>query len=107
MVIKEMLGLASQTVTDWNQFLSEFVEVVYTDSRRSGGKIGGPGIVVHIDESKFGKRKYHVSAMYNTLWNVWHVNVIVEPRLTRREWKEIWSVRVWVSFLLFNFVDYV
>ena len=57
--IAKSLGMSSETVTDWSNYLREAVatDILYTDD----GKIGGSGSVVEIDKSKFGKRKYHVS----------------------------------------------
>jgi hypothetical protein len=31
-------------------------------------KIGGPGIVVEVNESKFGKRKYHLGHKVEEIW---------------------------------------
>jgi len=44
------------TVTDWRQFVREAMAVYLEDNSQ---KIGGPDKTVEIDESKFGKRKYH------------------------------------------------
>ena len=54
--IKHELGISSNTAVDWDMFCRETCEV--TLERRSE-KLGGEGKVVQIDESKFGKRKYH------------------------------------------------
>lgn len=52
--IEREVGLAHQTVVDWGSFCREVaIDVVFEHSE----PIGGPGIVVEIDESKFGKRK--------------------------------------------------
>ena len=54
-IIHEM-GISSKTAVDWDNFCREVCdEVVMVRS----SPIGGKGVRVQIDESKFGKRKYH------------------------------------------------
>lgn len=54
--IQKELGIEQQTACDWFQFCREVVlDFIETKSEM----IGGEGKVVEIDESKFGKRKYH------------------------------------------------
>ena len=57
--IKAMLGMHDWTVTNWCNYLREAVasDILMGDDYM----IGGPGITVEIDETKMGKRKYHVS----------------------------------------------
>ncbi len=50
------LNIASHTAVDWDSFCRETCEVTLLDREQ---QIGGPGKTVQIDESKFGKRKYH------------------------------------------------
>ena len=54
--ITHELGLARGTGVDWDSFCREVCEITMFDSSQ---KIGGEGKIVQIDESKFGKRKYH------------------------------------------------
>lgn len=48
--------IGHHTRTDWASFCRE---VVYDSVIQNMTKIGGPGKIVEIDESKFGKRKYN------------------------------------------------
>ena len=54
--IKHELGLAESTGVDWDSFCCEVCKITLLEN---GEKLGGYGKVVQIDESKFGKRKYH------------------------------------------------
>lgn len=54
--ITHELGQTRGTGVDWDSFCREVCEITMFDSSQ---KIGGEGKVVQIDESKFGKRKYH------------------------------------------------
>ena len=55
--IKHELGLArTSTGVDWDNFCREVCEITLLENSE---KLGGNGRVVQIDESKFGKRKYH------------------------------------------------
>ncbi|XP_028412488.1 uncharacterized protein LOC114535323 [Dendronephthya gigantea] len=49
------MSIASNTAVDWDSFCCETCEVTLLERKQ---QIGGPGKVVQIDESKFGKRKY-------------------------------------------------
>ena len=52
--IKREYGFCSNTVVDWASFCREVAVDVITQKEA----IGGPGCVVEIDESKFGKGMY-------------------------------------------------
>lgn len=58
------LGLPAPTVVDWKSFCSE-VCLNWLDNQEA---IGGPGKVVEIDESKFGKRKFNVGRRVDGVW---------------------------------------
>ena len=47
---------SDHTITDWGMFCGETL-LVYL--KGSSEKLGGPNKTVEIDESKFGRRKYH------------------------------------------------
>uniref|UniRef100_A0A915HUD0 Transposase n=1 Tax=Romanomermis culicivorax TaxID=13658 RepID=A0A915HUD0_ROMCU len=48
--------MSNKTAVDWASFCREVLIFRYLDKPE---KLGGPGKIVEIDESKFGKRKYH------------------------------------------------
>ena len=50
---------------DWDLFCRELCEVTLFENRE---KLGGPGKVVQIDESKIGKRKYHRGHVVEGQW---------------------------------------
>ena len=53
---RKEFNFSSRTVVDWSNFCREVaIDVVFKNCE----KIGGPGIVVEIDESKFGKSKFN------------------------------------------------
>ena len=59
-LLSDFTGLRMYATKEWNRLLIDSVILHGIDSS-SDKQIGGPGIVVKIDESKFGKHKYHVS----------------------------------------------
>ena len=60
-----MSGHDSKTVC---AFWKHFRQLVASDIQEEDTVIGGPGIVVEIDESKFGKRKYHRGHRVEGVW---------------------------------------
>jgi len=54
--MKVQLRLSHQALTDWSSFCRE---VTYDAMVVRKEKLGGYGHIVEIDESKFGRRKYH------------------------------------------------
>jgi len=59
------LGISRQTIVDWYNFCREVCCTILEDC---SGKIGGVGHIVEIDESKFGKRKYHRGKRVDGVW---------------------------------------
>ena len=65
-VITRELRIGSKhTVVDWRNFCRD---VCIDICMRNSKKIGGPGRVVEIDESKFGKRKYNRGRRVDGAW---------------------------------------
>lgn len=64
-LIMNQVEIAKQTAVDWASFSRE---VVFDAYLLHPAKLGGPGITVEIDESKFGKRKYHRGKRVEGQW---------------------------------------
>jgi hypothetical protein len=62
-VICEQSGVSKNTITDCWQYCQEVVGMTLLDE-----KIGGPGVTVEIDESKFGKRKDNRGKRVEGVW---------------------------------------
>lgn len=59
------LGVTTKTLVEWTAYLRDVA--LYTCVRNSV-QIGGNGVEVEIDESKFGKRKYHRGKRVEGKW---------------------------------------
>ncbi|GBO29800.1 hypothetical protein AVEN_188022-1 [Araneus ventricosus] len=60
------MNVSEPTVVDWKSFCQEVcVDRLVKDSKV---KLGGVGMVVDIDESKFGKRKYNRGKRVDGKW---------------------------------------
>ena len=64
--IRDQLGLSRQSVVDWGNFCRDICLDFLEDSSYS--QIGGEGVEIEIDESKFGKRKYHKGKRVDGVW---------------------------------------
>ncbi|CAH2088510.1 unnamed protein product [Euphydryas editha] len=60
--------LSRGTINDWFNYCREAVVIYQIDKQTFEGKIGGPGKIVQIDESKFGKRKYNKGRRIEGHW---------------------------------------
>ena len=63
--IEHELRISHQTIIEWTSF---FREVCINDVLHCSEPIGGNGVEVEIDESKFGKRKYHKGCRVEGQW---------------------------------------
>ena len=63
--MKNELGICNQTIVDWYNFCREVCDCILFEDNE---KIGGLGKTVEIDESKFGKRKYHKGRKVEGQW---------------------------------------
>ena len=76
--IQVMTGVSSATVTNWAMYFSDLVGL---DIEEHHEMIGGPGIEVEIDESKFGKRRAHRGHRVDGVWVVGAVERTEERRM--------------------------
>lgn len=64
--IRNMTGCSASTVS---RLLRRFNNLlIYDQENRPAVMIGGPGVIVEVDESKFGKRKYHRGQRVEGVW---------------------------------------
>ncbi|KCZ79536.1 hypothetical protein H312_03077 [Anncaliia algerae PRA339] len=63
--IKTLTGHSSKTIT---RILKIIKEKISNNMQETKVKIGGPGILVQLDESKFGKRKYNRGHRLEGAW---------------------------------------
>lgn len=58
------LKISSRTSVDWRSFCSEVTDFWFTEQE----SIGGPGIVVEIDETLIVRRKYGRGRVLSQVW---------------------------------------
>jgi transposase-like protein len=83
--IKAMTGQASSTVTTYMSFYRSLVSECLLDTDQ---RIGGEGVIVELDESKFGKRKYNRGHHVEGVWVVGGVERTRERRVFARTVKD-------------------
>jgi transposase-like protein len=75
--IRHMTGHSSNTITNYMNF---FRELVISTLEDDNNMIGGEGIIVEIDESKFCRRKYHRGCVIQGVWIVGGIERTNEKR---------------------------
>lgn len=78
--IVTMCGVNKNTVTTWFQYFRELI-TWDMDTLGEQARIGGEGIIVEVDESKFGKRKYNIGHHVEGVWVVGGVERTPERRM--------------------------
>jgi len=73
-------GMNAGTVTMWYR---RFCELVEGDVGRECEKIGGRGVIVEVDETKFGRRKYHKGHRVEGAWVMTGIERTAERRTFR------------------------
>lgn len=68
--VRENFFFSERTIVDWASFCRE---VAIDEAMKNSEAIGGPGIIVEIDESKFGKSI--TSAIYLLSW-MWPITLL-------------------------------
>lgn len=76
--ISELLSTNKNTISDYLKKPEQIIDEKYYDSL---GVIGGPNVIVEIDESKFGKRKYHRGHRVDGCWVLGMVERTIERRI--------------------------
>ena len=71
--ISQLIGVSENTIRDWRILLHNRVAdwLVANPS-----PLGGPGIIVELDEAKFGKRKYNKGAYQEGQWVLGDVDIV-------------------------------
>lgn len=72
-----MTGLHRKTIS---LLIDKIISVLIPSDLQSPVKIGGPNIIVEIDESKFGKVKYHRGHRVEGVWIFWGVERTLEKK---------------------------
>ncbi len=81
--IISMLGLSSHTVTNWTSYVRQLCA---DNVEMCRVQIGGEGIIVEIDETKMGKRKYNRGHRVEGVW--------VVAGIERTNEKKVFAVKV-------------
>jgi hypothetical protein len=64
-IAMELKIVSDHRIVDWKNFAREVCLCIL---RQDSERIGGPGKHIEIDESKFGKRKYHLGKRIYGVW---------------------------------------
>lgn len=76
--IQKTLGWSHNTVADWKNYFREMC-AAYVKHDTEIYEIGGPGTIVQIDESKFGKHKYSRGSRREGVWVFGMIEAIEQP----------------------------
>ena len=96
----QQIGWSPNTVVDWKTYTRDLCAVAM---KHCNYAIGGPGIEVQIDESKFGKRKYNKGRRIEGCWvfggieRIWNGNRWVAGRffavpVSSRDRSTLWPI---------------
>ncbi len=74
----EEARLSSETIADWFSYLREVSAFILEKIYNNSGQIGGPGRIVQLDETKFGKRKYNRGKRVEGSWILGMIEIDAE-----------------------------
>lgn len=98
--IEHELQISNKTVIEWSAYLREVCVSTVMDNSCA---IGGDGVEVEIDESKFGKRKYHRGHRVDGQWVFGgrekndHTKIFMIPVHNRKEVTLLPLIQKWIK----------